>query len=1343
MSFASVVFAGANVITYHNDNGRTGQNMNETVLTPLNVNTNSFGKLFSQTVDGYVYAQPLVMSGVSVGGQLHDIVYIATEHDTVYAFDADNAAGSNALPLWTNSFINPAGGVTTLASAAIACGDIVPEIGITATPVIDPASGTLYVEAKTQEAVNGQTNYVHRLHALDLGTGAEKFGGPVVIQASTPGTGAPFIPLVQMDRPGLLLNRGVVYLSFASHCDIGGFHGWVLGYGAQTLTLSNVLNTTPHGAEGGIWQSGCGPAADADGNIYCITGNGTYDGPVNEDYGDSFIKISITNGLSVNTHFAPYDQAFLAQVDYDMGSGGGMLLPDAAGSSAHPHLMIGGSKAGNIYLVDRDNMGGFNANNNNQIVKFLSGAVGLCFSTPAYFNNTIYFCGSGDYLRAFSIANGMITPTPAATSSVIVWFPGATPSVSANGTNNGIVWAIDSGAYNNNGAAILRAFAATNVAVELYDTTQAAGGVQDYPGAAVKFTVPTVANGRVYVGAEYGFSVFGLTTSLATPVITPGGGIFTNSVAITITDATPGVSVYYTLDGSAPTLNSLLYTGPFVITNSVTIQAQAFMAGASASAFAGASFINSSAVGTGAGLTGEYYANAISANPFSGPPALVETDAMINFNWGSNGPAAMVGATNFTVHWTGCVQPQFSETYTFSTTAEDGVRLYVNGQLVINDWTNATVPATRTGSIALVAQQLYNLELDYYEGADEASVSLSWFSPSTPVGIIPQSQLYPYTNPPPAIAILGPTNNTSYSGTASVTVSAAASAPYNPLGPVSIYANGTRLGAVTNPPYMLTATGLGAGDYALTAVVADGSGLSSTSAPVNLTVAEGTGQPYGLASLVPVSAFLNMPATYNGPLPALLSLTGVFADTPSMTPASGLIPYAPNTPLWSDNAIKTRYMAVPNGGGSVVTSNEQIGFATTGSWSFPAGTVFVKTFELNSDTTNPNVRHRLETRLLVRDTKGAVYGVTYKWRGDNSDADLLPASLSENVSITNSSGITTQTWYYPSPADCLTCHTPVAGQVLGVSTRQLNGSFTYPATGVADNQLRTLNRLGLLNPAFDEAGIANFEQLSALTNLAAPLVERVRSYLDANCAQCHQPGGTGPTFDSRYDTPLVNQHLTNYPATFPLGYDHAMIIKPDDIWRSMVYERMNTTNTAKMPPLARNLVDTNGVAVLGEWINSLPGLPALAPPTIAPNGGMFFAPVGIALQAADPNALIYFTVDGSLPTTNSFRYTQPFLLATNATISAVAFDPDYDNSVAASALFSVFPLVFAPSSSMINGQFWMEFTGVPGSNYVLLASTNLIDWTPLTTNLATSNQFNLLDPGASNFPQRFYRVEQR
>jgi len=1364
-SFITLPVTRVPVLTYHYDNTRQGQNTNETLLTLANVNVTNFGKLFSYVVDGYVYCQPLIMTNVNVAGSgVHDVVFVATEHDSVYAFDANSNFGTNGGLLWkTNLGIAAISPSTEYGTRYHAQGntDLVPEEGATGTPVIDPVSGTIYLDAFTREVVTGvSTNYYHRIHALNITNGTERIS-PMVVAASVPGTGVAgngsvvtFQAIQHLQRPALTLAGGILYVCYGSHGDTDPYHGWVMGFNPTNLVMltNYIFNTTPNAnsssfpnnpGEGALWMGGNGLCVDANTNLFFETGNGSFSANTNGgDYSDSFVKLSTTNKLAVADYFTPYNQAAMAAADTDLGSGGPLLLPDSVGSTNHPHLIVGGGKAGIIHLVDRDNMGRYNTANDNQIVQEVSGQINGVWSSPAYWNNLLFYNGNGDVMKNFVITNGILGSTVKSQSSVSFGFPGATPVISANGTNNGIAWATDPGAYASSGPAVLHAYNATNLAQELYNTSM--NLARDNPGGAVKMTVPVIAGGKVYVGAEYALSVYGPAIFLTAPTISPAGGAFTNSIQIALADATPGVSIFYTLDGTAPTAGSTLYVGPFNLTSNAVVQAVAVAAGAVNSAIASASFINTAAAGTGIGLTGAYFTNHTSASPFTGSPVLVQTNATINFNWGTTGPSPVVGATNFTVRWTGTVQPQYNETYYFYTTADDGVRLFINGQLLINDWVDKTNATSKTNSLPLVAQQLYNLELDYYQKTNTASVALAWSSPSTPLAIIPQTQLYPFTNPPPAVVLTAPAGSaTNFTAAASVTLSAEADANYNPISTVNFYANSTLLGSATNLPYTITATGMAAGNYVLTAVAVDGSGLSSTSAPVNITVANGSGLAYGLTNYGAVPAFFNMPTTFNGTLPALISQTGIFSNTPAMTPVSGLIPYQPNTPLWSDGALKTRYFAVPNNGG-VITPNEQIAFAPTGSWLFPAGTVFVKTFQLNTDTTNPNVLHRLETRLLVRDINGAVYGVTYKWRADNSDADLLTGSLTENIAITNATGVTTQAWYYPSPADCLTCHTPVANYVLGVNTRQLNGNQTYPATGVTDNQLRTLNRLGLFNPAFDEGGIANFEKLSALTNLTASLQERSRSYLDANCAQCHQPGGTGITFDARYDTALAAQNITNYPAANSLGYDHACIIKADDVWRSMIWQRINTTNNAyKMPPLARALIDTNAVQVFSDWINSLPGTPALAPPNITPSGGSFIASASVVLSAPDTNAVIYYTLDGSLPTTNSFQYAGAFNIFTNATVSASAFETNFNNSVAASALFFVQPLYFASVGFQTDRQLQLGFFGAPGSNYVLQATTNFSSWTPISTNTALTNQLNLLDPQATNFPYRYYRVLQQ
>lgn len=574
-------FAQGNVLTFHNDNARTGQYLVETNLTLTNVNVNTFGLLFAQPVDGQIYGQPLSIAGVTIpNAGVHNVIIVATENDSVYAFDADNNSGANAAPLWQDSFINPAAGITTVPSSDVNSGVITPSLGITSTPVIDPSSSTVYVEVKTKEVTSTSTNWVHRLHALDLGTGAEKFGGPVVISPVSSGVGdgndgqghVPFNGLRQLNRPALLLQNGVVYLAFGSQGDTSPYHGWLLGYNAQTLQPQGIFNATPNGGMGAIWEGGDGPAADSNGAIYVVTGNGSFDGATNGDYGDSFLKINVSgSSLTLGDYFTPSNQQALSSADLDVGAGGLVVLPDAVGSAGVPHLAVAGSKQGTLYVVNRDNLGEFNAATN-KIVQSLGGFSGI-YSTPAYYNGMLYLIATGGPLQAYACTNGALATPPASTGPEAYGFPGATPSVSANGTSNAIVWAVQTSS-----PAILRAYNATNVEQEIYNSQQA--GARDTLGTGVKFVAPTVAHGKVYVGTAGSLAVFGNGVwATPSPIVTPAGGIFTNSQTVTLSDVMAGVSIYYTTDGSTPTASSPLYAAPFQVTSATLVNALAVAAG--------------------------------------------------------------------------------------------------------------------------------------------------------------------------------------------------------------------------------------------------------------------------------------------------------------------------------------------------------------------------------------------------------------------------------------------------------------------------------------------------------------------------------------------------------------------------------------------------------------------------------------------------------------------------------------------------------------------------------------------------------------------------------------------
>jgi hypothetical protein len=1211
----------ASVLTYHNDNARIGANTNEMLLTPANVNTNSFGLLMKYEVDGYVYAQPLYFHGLVVPGKgPHNVVFVATANNSVYAFDADNNAGANGGLLWHDDL----GGGIDLVNRHEFGGryhnnvfqDMLPRVGIIGTPVIDPASGTLYVDAFTRTEIENGPSFHHIIHALNITDGMERPFGPVEVTASAPGTGIDsidgivhFDPRQHIQRPALTLAGGILYVAYGSAADTDPYHGWVIGYNASNLQLltNHIFNTTPnatreqfgsHAGEGALWMGGDGLCVDADTNLYFEVANGSFNADPSlgsgVNYGDSFMKLSTTgNQLAVEDYFTPYNQAEMQAQDADFGSGGPVLLPDEVGSAAHQHLIVGGDKSSHIYLVDRDNMGRYNPADNHRIVQEVFADTGRIFSTPAYFNFQLYYQGIGGVMKAYAISNGFITPTPTSETRTSFSGFGTTPSVSANGKRDAIVWTIQSDGATRGEPAILHAYNATNLAIELFNSSQLPE--RDNPGNAVKMSVATVADGKVFVGAQSNLAIFGNGNFLPGPLISPNGGNFINSVTVTLAEAESGATIYYTLDGSRPTINSIRYTGPFFVTKAVQLQAIAIKPGAVKSVVASTAFVNTAAIGGGSGLLGQYWTNinrtASTDVTLYTPATMTRTDAVVNFDWSTSAPDSLIGQTNFVARWSGSFQPQYDGTYELSVVTAGGVRLWVNGNLIINDWTSQSPSVTKRGSIKLKAQQLYNIQLDYFQENVGGPLQLLWKGPFAEAVIIPRAQLYPFTNPPPAITMVNPANDSSYVASASVTVGVEAKTSHNSISTVSFFANGKSLGSLNSsmyaPVYALTTTGLNKGSYTLTAIATDGSGLSSTSAPVNISVTAGSGLPYGLNLREKVTALLNLPSIFNDSVPPLLSGTGAFSDTASRTPVSGLISYKLNAPMWSDGALGSYFIAVPNRG-DAITPDQQMRLRPTNSWKFPDGTVFIKNLDLVVDETDPKVpRRRLETQILVRDINGAVYGVTYKWRPDNRDADIVTAGLNENILITNATGIRTQTWYYASPADCLTCHRTEAGYVLGVNTRQLNGSFTYSATGRTDNQIRALNRLGLFSPAISETRIASFSKLSALTDLKAPLGDRVRSYLDVNCSQCHCPGGVG-NFDARFDTPATRQNIVNAPAAVTLGIADARIVVPGNTAHSVLYQRVTSlVPTVKMPPLTRNQLDLQASQDIRDWINDL------------------------------------------------------------------------------------------------------------------------------------------------------------
>ena len=505
----SSAFSQNAVMTYHNDSFRTGWNFRETALTQSTVNQATFGKLFVMPADGNVDAEPLYVPKLLVSGATHNVIFVATENDTVYAYDAD----SSGSPLWQVSLLKP--GETP--SDPRGCSQVFPEIGITATPAIDltvGAHGTVYVTAMSKD---GSGNYHQRLHALDVTTGAEEFNGPMDVQATYPGTGdgsvggkVVFDPAQYKERAALLISNGVVVTTWSSHCDIRPYTGWVMTFNKKTLKQVSVLDFTPNGEEGSVWQSGSGPAADSAGNIYFLAANGTFDTtlnafgfPNNGDYGNAFMKLSNSNSkLAVADYFTMSNTVAESNSDTDLGSGGAMLLPDLKDAGGNTrYLAVGAGKDANIYVVDRTSLGKFSPISNNIYQELPNAVRGGAWSSPAYFNRNMYFGGSGDFVRAFTFSNGQFELSSTTTHQF--GYPGATPSVSSNGLSSGILWVTE-----NVSPAVLHAYDATNLATEFYNSSQA--GSRDNFGNGNKFITPMIANGKVYVGTQNGVGVLGL-----------------------------------------------------------------------------------------------------------------------------------------------------------------------------------------------------------------------------------------------------------------------------------------------------------------------------------------------------------------------------------------------------------------------------------------------------------------------------------------------------------------------------------------------------------------------------------------------------------------------------------------------------------------------------------------------------------------------------------------------------------------------------------------------------------------------------------------------------------------
>ena len=578
------------VPTWRYDVRHVGANTQETALTPANVNVNTFGKLFSLTVDGSVYAQPLYVPALTMrDGLVHNVLFVATEHDSIYAFDADLNGGVNIHPIWKISLLDAAHGAgpgaTTVLYTDTGSPDIAPEIGITSTPVIQPSTNTMYVVGKTKE--NG--SYFVRLHAINILTGAEQGNSPVTITGAVPGTGngssggqLAFSPLWQNNRAALNYYNGHIYIGFGSHGDNGPWHGWVFAYDATTLAQTAVVCTSPNGFGNGVWDAGGGLPIDigsGGGRMFLATGNGTYSSypplNANTDFGDSIVAYDLSNGgLTPTDAFTPFNQDHLSRADLDQGSGGILMVPDQQG--ANPHILVQAGKEGRILVLNRDHLGGYATgvtSNTNALQEFLNNGNGL-WSTPAYWYGNIYIWAKNDVPKLFMVNSGLLDTTPASMSNVSSAYPGASFTVSSDGAQNGIAWAVRTDQFTTHGPQVLYAWDANDLSNLLYESD--INAARDGGGHSMKFAIPVVTNGRVYVAANGQIDVYGLFNGApiaGAPVFSPNGGNFGGTLNVTLSSATASANIYYTLDGTTPTPASTLYTEPIAITTSTTIRA--------------------------------------------------------------------------------------------------------------------------------------------------------------------------------------------------------------------------------------------------------------------------------------------------------------------------------------------------------------------------------------------------------------------------------------------------------------------------------------------------------------------------------------------------------------------------------------------------------------------------------------------------------------------------------------------------------------------------------------------------------------------------------------------------
>ena len=1299
--------AQTSVTTYHNDIGRTGQNLNETILTTSNVNATQFGKLFSQPVDGQIYAQPLYLPGLTIGGQTHNVVFVATENDSVYAFDADSNGGTNASPLWMASLLTAAHGAASGATAFPASelsADITPLVGITGTPVIDPSSNTLYVVSKTLEGGNA----VQRLHALDVTTGNEKFGGPVVITATVAGTGngsvsgqLTFDTMWENQRPALLLVNGIVYIGFAAHGDNGPWHGWILGYNAVTLKQTGAYNASPNGVGSGFWMSGSGLAADVlnpstqpYGRMFVTSGNGDYTATSpyanSMDFGDSILNLDLTNGVpTIKDEFTPSDQASLDAEDGDLGSGGVMLIPTQTTGSV-PNLLVQVGKEGTLYLVNRDKMSGYNSTDAVvQEIPYGVGSIGA-WSTATYWNENVYYMGRGDYLKSFALVNGQLSTNPTESSEVYN-YPGATPSISANGSTQGIVWTIDSEAYATSGAAILQAHNASNVATTLYSSST--NSSRDNPGPAVKFSVPTIVNGKVYVGTGTQVSIYGLLSGAqqaAAPALSPGAESFTGSISVTITDSTSGATIYYTTDGTTPTTSSTKYTGAITVSATETINAIASASNYLTSPVASATY------------TDITQASAPAISPAGGTYTATQTVTLTDNTSGAtiyyttNGTTPTTSSTKYT----GAITVSATETIEAIAVASGLNNSPVSTATftIVAPGSGINYPqgfAASTGQIVLNGNaQLDDSRLQLTDGGQNEASS-AWYV--TPVNI--QSFTTDFTfqlsNPvADGMTFAIQNNNNTIVGASAGNLGygyipnsiAIKFDLYNNQGEgpdsTGLYTDGT-------PPMVpaidMTSSGvnLHSDDTMAVHVVYDGTTLTMTitdnvtgasfsnSWAINIPTTVGGNTAYvgftggtGYSSSsqkILTWSFNNNPVL---PTPTFSPAAGTYTTTQTVTIADGTsgatIYYTTNgtTPTTSS----TKY----SGAISVSASEtiEAIAVASGSTNSAAATAAYTIAPVLPTPTLSPAAGTYTTTQSVTISDSTSGTTIYYTTNGTTPTTSstkytgAVSVSASETIEAiavatgyTNSAVATaayTITPVLPTPTFSPAAGTYTTTQSVTISDSTSGAIIYYTTNGTT--------------PTTSSTKYTGAVSVSASETIKAIAI--ATGYTNSAVATAAYTIATG----TLTATPVFSPTPGTYVSAQSVGIS-------DSTPGATIYYTTNgttpTTSSARYTtPLNISVTQTiKSMAVAAGYSNSAVATgaytittPTAAMPTFLPAGGTYNSPQSVVISDATPGVTIYYTTDGTLPGRSSAQYTGPITVSTTETINALAVETGYYTS---------------------------------------------------------------------------------